>query len=88
MKNVCRQRGPRGGSERDGEREGLGRHVGDGTRGWHLNGDVLYVEPRRQNDSSKAASASTTKRQKLLKEKSIRRFASSPTLKLYKINRF
>lgn len=59
------------------------------TRGWHLNGDVLYVEPRRQNDSgSKAASASKTKRQKSLKGKSIRRLIPFPRAKLRKINRF
>ena len=41
--------------------------------GWHLNGDVLYAELLRQNDSNwKAVSASRTKRQKLLKGKYIR----------------
>lgn len=59
----------KGGQIREDGKDGRGS-----TRGWHLNGDVLYVEPRRQNDSgSKAASASKTKRQKSLKGKSIRR---------------
>lgn len=72
-------RSEREGSDAAAAREGVGQGNGrDGTRGWHLNGDVLYVEPSRQNDSSsKAASASTTKRQKLLKGKSIRIFVSS-----------
>lgn len=63
-----------GGSDEPATR-GLAGETGD-TRGWHLNGDVLYVEPRRQDDSgSKAASVSKTKRQKLLKGKSIRRYS-------------
>lgn len=71
----------RGGCRAQGESDelvarGLAGETDDSTRGWHLNGDVLYVEPRRQDDSSsKAASVSKTERQKLLKGKSIRRYS-------------
>lgn len=68
----------RGGTWDEPGTRGLPGETGDSTRGWHLNGDVLYVEPRRQDDSSsKAASVSKTKRQKLLKGKSIRRYSLS-----------
>lgn len=81
-KNVCRlhasRRMPSAGGLDEPGMGGLAGETGDSTRGWHLNGDVLYVEPRRQdNSSSKAASVSKTKRQKLLKGKSIRRYSLS-----------
>lgn len=75
LRRGCRAQG--GGVGRTRTRE-LAGETGDSTRGWHLNGDVLYVEPRRQDDSSsKAASVSKTTRQKLLKGKSIRRYSLS-----------
>lgn len=81
-KNICRlhasRRMPSAGGSDEFATRGLTGETGDGTRGWHLNGDVLYVEPRHRDDSSsKAASVSKTKRQKLLKGKSIRRYSFS-----------
>jgi len=76
-KNVCQLHASwrlRRGDPDEPVTKGLAGETDDSTRGWHLNGDVLYVELCRQDDSSsKAVSVFKTKRQKLLKGKSIRR---------------